>query len=248
MKPINTLKLIEELEALVETERMKFMGFVRLDEEQFLDLTGRLRASLPDEIQRANRLTENSDRLMESAQQEASRVIMEARAEAKRLLEEAHQQAEQARQDADSAATKARENAAQQVAAMTEQSEINRIATVQAREIVAQAETEARTLRERAEADAEATRHGADEYARQLLETLERTIRESLDGIEQKASAMLTQVQRGRAMLDSGNSGKENAENTVEMPARQTPPIRPANMATSGLVERRPGNGSHGLR
>ena len=62
---MDTLKIIDQLEIMVEEEKMKFMGFVRLDEDQFFQLTSKLRASLPEDVRRAGKLAENTDRIME---------------------------------------------------------------------------------------------------------------------------------------------------------------------------------------
>src|SRR6476620_1378557 len=91
---MDTLKIIDQLEIMVEEEKMKFMGFVRLDEDQFFQLTSKLRASLPEDVRRAGKLAENTDRIMESAQVEAEKLLADTRAEAERMLEAARAEAE----------------------------------------------------------------------------------------------------------------------------------------------------------
>ena len=83
---MDTLKIIDQLEIMVEEEKMKFMGFVRLDEDQFFQLTSKLRASLPEDVRRAGKLAENTDRIMESAQAEAEKVLADARRSLYRVL------------------------------------------------------------------------------------------------------------------------------------------------------------------
>ncbi len=219
MIPIETLKIIEELEALIEAERMKFMGFVRLDEEQFLELTGRLRASLPEDIQRATRLTENTERMLETAQSEATRVIMEGRSDAQKTLDEAKREGEKIRELAKADATRTIDEAKELSASLIEQSEILRIATVQAREIVAQAETEAKDLRIRVENEVAAVRLGADEYAADVLLTLERNVQEAFGNLEHQATSILATIQRGKKTLDRARPQPKMPTQTADLVA-----------------------------
>ena len=57
---MDVIKLLNELESLVE-ERTVVMGITwDFHREDFLDITNKIRASLPDEVKRASRLTAES--------------------------------------------------------------------------------------------------------------------------------------------------------------------------------------------
>lgn len=179
------------------------MGFVRMDEDQFLELVRRLRVSLPADLEHAVRLTENSDRLWDSAQSEATRIIAEARTQAQGLIEDAQREADRVRASAEEASLQRKREAEAQAQMALDQSEITRIATAQAREIVAQTEAECRDLRSRADADAAATRSGADDYALEVLALLEQQVREATMGLDSRLNAALSAIERGRTVLEN---------------------------------------------
>src|SRR3978361_1522755 len=62
------------------------MGLVKLDEDEFFMLVGKLRASLPEDVRRAGKITENTDRIMEAAQIEAEKALEDSKREAERLV------------------------------------------------------------------------------------------------------------------------------------------------------------------
>nr|CAA9286325.1 hypothetical protein AVDCRST_MAG63-4013 [uncultured Armatimonadetes bacterium] len=125
---MDTLKILDHLESLVEEAR-SFMGFRRFDDEEFFMLVSKLRASLPEDVRRAGKITKESERIVEAAQSEAENAVEKGRSEAAQVMQEARARAQ----------------------AMVEQSEIMRMAKVQAKEIVAQAEGEAREVRQGAD-------------------------------------------------------------------------------------------------
>ncbi|MBC8103741.1 MAG: hypothetical protein H7Z41_14295, partial [Cytophagales bacterium] len=157
MTAIDTYKVLDQLETLVEDSK-KFMGFVKLDEEEFFMLVSKLRASLPEDVRRAGKITQNSDKIMEAAQSEAEMALESARADGQRVLSESKTEAERILGEAKA-----------HCEALVQQSEIQRIATAQAREIVAQAGQEADDIRA-----------GADDYARDILMTLEEQVAEAM--------------------------------------------------------------------
>jgi len=176
---IETYKVLDQLEALVEDSR-KFLGFVKLDEDEFFMLVQKLRASLPEDVRRAGKIAQNSDKIMEAAQSEAEMAIEGARSESDRVLAEARTEAERLIADAKA-----------QADALVSQSEVQRIAAAQAREIVAQAEQEADDIRA-----------GADDYALNVLTTLENQITDVMGQVEGRVDAMVNTIRRGRQKLE----------------------------------------------
>lgn len=179
MTAIDTYKVLDQLEALVEDSK-KFMGFVRLDEDEFFMLVSKLRASLPEDVRRAGKITQNSDKIMEAAQSEAEMAIDSAHGDAQKLIAEAHSEAEQVLTEAKA-----------QSEALVQQSEIQRIASAQAREIVSQAEQEADDIRA-----------GADDYAREILVTLEAQVTDAMGQVQGRVDGVLNTIRRGRQKLE----------------------------------------------
>ncbi len=179
MITIDTYKVLDQLESLVEDSK-KFMGFVRLDEDEFFMLVSKLRASLPEDVRRAGKITQNSDKIMEAAQSEAEMAVDAAKEDAGKILAVAQADAERALVEARA-----------QSEALVQQSEIQRIAAAQAREIVAQAEQEADDIRA-----------GADDYAREILVTLESQVTDAMGQVQGRVDGVLNTIRRGRQKLE----------------------------------------------
>ena len=179
MTAIDTYKVLDQLETRVE-ESKKFMGFVRLDEDEFFMLVSKLRASLPEDVRRAGKITQNSDKIMEAAQSEAEMAIDSAHGDAGKIVADARLESERLLTEAKA-----------QSDALVEQSEIQRIASAQAREIVAQAEQEADDIRA-----------GADDYAREILVTLEGQVTEAMGQVQGRVDGVLNTIRRGRQKLE----------------------------------------------
>lgn len=123
-------RLIDDLEARVESSKQVMNHAVWVDLDEFFDLTRRIKSNLPDEIRRAARVSREGTRIVEDARDEAQRMLEESRAEAERLLRTARAEAEQ----------------------MIETGEIQRLATERATQIVAHAEQRAEEIRRGANA------------------------------------------------------------------------------------------------
>jgi len=199
---MDIIKLLNELERLIEGQRT-FVGLtVDFHPDDYLDITNKIRASLPEEVKRASRLTAESDKIVDGAREaaeqtledatvEADEIVRESRINAERMLREAEAQANKmtlsaeatAKQNVEESRQRAEKMLAdshQQSETMVSQSEVVRLATAQAREIVAAAEYETQSLR-----------HGADEYAHGVMTDLEKQVGE-----------LMATIQRGRVKLD----------------------------------------------
>ncbi len=199
---MDIIKLLNELERLIEGQRT-FVGLTYdFHADDYLDITNKIRASLPEEVKRASRLTAESDKIVDGAREaaeqtledatvEADEIVRESRINAERMLREAEATAnkmtlsaeataKQTVEDSRQRAEKMLADAHQQSEMMVSQSEVVRLATAQAREIVAAAEYETQNLR-----------HGADEYAHGVMTDLEKQVGE-----------LMATIQRGRVKLD----------------------------------------------
>lgn len=199
---MDIIKLLNELERLIDEQR-SVMGITwTYHPDDFHDIANKIRASLPEEVKRASRLTAESDKIVDGAREtaeqtledatlEADEIVREARINAERMLREAEAQsnkmtlsaeatAKQTVEESRQRAEKMLSDAHQQSELMVSQSEVVRLATAQAREIVAAAEYETQSLR-----------HGADEYAHGVMTDLEKQVGE-----------LMATISRGRVKLD----------------------------------------------
>src|ERR1051326_3666889 len=88
-------RLVDELETCVENSKQIMNHAVWLDLDEFFEITRRIKASLPDEIKRATRVSREGNRILDDAREEAKRMLEEARAESERLVRTARAEAEQ---------------------------------------------------------------------------------------------------------------------------------------------------------
>jgi len=211
---MDIIKLLNELEYLIESTRPMAMGVaLNFHADDFQDITNKIRASLPDDVKKASRVTAESEQIVDGARETAEQTLDDATAEAELITREARQNAERMLRDVEAQANKmtlsaeatakqvtgeARAKAEQMLAdahqqsqKMIGQSEVVRLATAQAHEIVAAAEREARESAVSAEREARDLRHGADEYAFGVMADLERQVGE-----------LMGTIQRGRQKLD----------------------------------------------
>jgi hypothetical protein len=105
--------LVDRLEDLIDEGRHLWMTkLTMVDEERALEIIDQMRISVPEEIEKANRIITQRDRLLAQANEEAARVVDLAREKSETLIQrDAVVQAaqnraaniiEQARQDAES--------------------------------------------------------------------------------------------------------------------------------------------------
>ena len=82
-------RLIEEFEALVEKAgRLPWVGRKAVEERRVLDLLGKIRQALPEELEKASLLLRERERIVEEARAQAQGMLEQARQEAIRLVEE----------------------------------------------------------------------------------------------------------------------------------------------------------------
>lgn len=81
--------LIERLQSIIETgKRLPLTTNVVVDQAAMLELIDQLRASVPDEVRQAKRVTEEADRIADRAREEADRILGRAQEQAAVLIEE----------------------------------------------------------------------------------------------------------------------------------------------------------------
>lgn len=122
---IDVMKLLDELEEHVEASKQVMNKALWVDLDEFFARTNKIRASLPEEMKRASRISKEGQRILEDARDEARRYLEEARAEAERTVAAARAEAER----------------------LIDQGEVRRLATEKAAEIIAAAESRAEEVR-----------------------------------------------------------------------------------------------------
>lgn len=127
---IDVPKLIERLETMVESSRQIMNKALWIDVEEFFVLTNKIKASLPDDVRKATRVTREAQRIGDDARLEAEQILDRAKKEAERTVMEARAESER----------------------LKDTHEITRMATTQAKEVIAQAEASALEMRRGADA------------------------------------------------------------------------------------------------
>ena len=210
---MDIIKLLNELERLID-EQKTVMGLAwNFHPEDYHDLTNKIRASLPEDVKRASRVTAESDKIVDGAREtaeqtledattEADEIIREARISAERLMRDteaqtnkmslsaesaAKQTVEEARLKAEKMLTDAHQQSERRMAEAHQQSEL----MLSQSELVRLATAQAREIVASAEQETQSLRLGADEYAHGVMTDLEKQVGE-----------LMATIQRGRMKLD----------------------------------------------
>lgn len=158
---IETLDLINKLDELVENSRQLFnTAFVNT--EEFYNLINKIRASLPEDVKTAARITRDADRVINDARDQAAQIIDQSKAEGVNIVEAARAEA----------------------ARLVDASEIKQMATAQAKGIIASAEDEARSTKDGADAYAREVLTDLEGFVAKVLNTIQR----GRDRLETKGS------------------------------------------------------------
>jgi vacuolar-type H+-ATPase subunit H len=235
-RAIDTYKLLDEIESLVEEGKHVF-GLTMISREDFFELTNKLRASLPDEMRRANRVNQESERIVGGAREAAEQTVVDAQSEAQRVLDSARVQSEKLirdaeikaqshLQEADTLAHKSIAEARAQAHHVTHEakqaaekliSESSRRAEhlVNDSEVMRLATAQAREMVSSAEQDAKDMRRGADEYAREELSRIERVLTDTIITVQRGRN----KLEQRTAAQDAGTTGPNRSGTAAEMAA-----------------------------
>ena len=161
---MDILRILDELQDQAVIKPKQIVGKITygLNKEEVNSLILRVRASLPKELKEAASTVRESDRIMETAREDAHLTIDYAKKESERLVLEAKDEAERLIQQAKLEQEQ-----------MVNSSEILKLSKSQADEIVT-----------RAERDALEIKRGADDYAYRIIEHLGKVVQKTLSSIE----------------------------------------------------------------
>lgn len=154
---IDTLEMLDRLEELVEKSKQLFnTAFVNIDE--FYTLVNKIRASLPEDVKAAARITRDADRIVNDAKEQAAQIIDQSKSDSAQIIEDARTEA----------------------ARLVDSSEIKQMATAQAKEIVASSEEEARSTKAGSDEYAREVLSDLETFVSKVLTTIQRG-RDKLD-------------------------------------------------------------------
>ncbi len=221
---MDIIKLLNELERLID-EQKSFVGVAwNFHPEDYHDLTNKIRASLPEDVKKASRVTAESDKIVDGARETAEQTLEDATTEADEIIREARINAEQHMRETEAAVNKmnlsaeshakhtvedARQKAEKMLADAHQQSELRMSEArrqselmLSQSEVVRLATAQAREIIASAEQETQSLRLGADEYAHGVMTDLEKQVGD-----------LMATIQRGRMKLDQRVSPAAAAHN-----------------------------------
>lgn len=184
MIAVDILYLVDRLEELLNTgTRVPLSSKTMVDEDEILDIVDQMRIALPEEVKQARKTTQDRDRLMAQAHEEAERVLGLAKQDAAKTLTDARDEADRIQKNAkEEAARLVNEHALTKAAA-------DRIAR----------------LEQEAKAAAMATRQGADTYASEVLVDL----KARLEQMGKQVTILQQQVENGLTFIIKQSANPE---------------------------------------
>jgi cell division septum initiation protein DivIVA len=165
---LDILRMLDQLNEMVEKPKSFGPITFGLNKDEIGMQIAKIRASLPNELKAAVATVRESDRIVESAKEDATVTLDNARKERDRLLAEARVEAE-----------RIVEAARIQQERMIADSEVLKLAKAQSEEI-----------RSSADRDAIQTRRGAEKYAYDVLTSLEGVVGKVMTTIERGKAEM----------------------------------------------------------
>lgn len=159
--------MLDELLDLTVQKPRRFGPLVwGLNRDEIRMQIAKIRASLPQEVKQAAHLARDTEKIVESAREDAEATLAKAQREAERLVADAHKQAQLIREQA-----------------LLEQERL-----VSENEVLKLAKHQADQIRSAAERDALQLRRGAEDYAFQVLVKLEGVVGKVMSTIERGKS------------------------------------------------------------
>ena len=159
---MDILRLLEDLSKIIDDTPHFGPVSWGLNRDEISMQIAKIRASLPQELKAAVSTVRESDRILETAREDASSVLDNARKESERILVEARKEAE-----------RVVEEGKLQQERMVAESEILKLSKAQSEEI-----------RNAADRDSVQMRRGAEKYAYDVLSQLEGVVGKAMTAIE----------------------------------------------------------------
>ena len=85
---MDILALVDRIEELFNDSRaVPFTRSVVVDEDKMLDIIDQMRVTVPEEVKKAQQVTQQRDRILAQAQEEANRIVALAKEKAEQIVE-----------------------------------------------------------------------------------------------------------------------------------------------------------------
>lgn len=110
---MDILKLINELESLIENQTVVVGLTWGFHPDEYLDMTNKIRASLPEELKRATKVAADSEKIVDGARLTAEQTLEDAGEEAEQITRDARATAERHLREAETQSTRIVSNAEQ---------------------------------------------------------------------------------------------------------------------------------------
>jgi hypothetical protein len=160
---MDILRMLEHLNELAVERPKTRLGFTTgLNKDEIAMQIAKIRASLPQELKQAVAKVRESERIVDSAKEDANVVLENARKEAERLLTEAKKESER----------------------IVEQARLQQDRMVSDSEVLKLAKSQGEEIRNSAERDSTIMRRGAEKYAYDVLVQLEGVVGKVVTTIE----------------------------------------------------------------
>ena len=159
---MDILRLLDNLSETIEKPKAIGRTIIGLDRDEVAMQISKIRASLPNELKQAVQTVRETDRIMDTAREDAQMTLENAKREAEMVLAEARKEAE-----------RIVEHAQSQQERMINESEILKLAKAQSEEI-----------RNAADRDAIQIRRGAEKWAYDTLTQMENVASKVLSMVE----------------------------------------------------------------
>ncbi len=122
---MDTYELLNELEELIEKKSFKIFSKALVNVDDFFDLVGNIRSSLPEDVKSASRVTRDAEQIINNAKEQAEQIVDQSKAEAAKIVEDGRVEA----------------------ARLVDANEITILANAKSKEIIISAEQEARVIK-----------------------------------------------------------------------------------------------------
>lgn len=149
---MDILTVLDDLKKIVSDDPKRFMGLTwGLDHDEVEMQIVKIKSMLPDEVKAAAVTMRESDRIIESARQDAFTTLENSKREADRIVKEARQEAER----------------------LVEQARLQQDRMISDSEVLKLAKSQSEEIRNAADRDSVQMRRGAEKYAVDVLTQLE---------------------------------------------------------------------------
>jgi cell division septum initiation protein DivIVA len=165
---MDILRLLDDLGKLIENTPQLGPITWRLDRDEITMQIAKVRASLPQELKSAVNTVRESERIIDTAREDATMTLDSARKESERLLVETKKEADR----------------------MLEQARLQQERMVHESEILKLSKAQSEEIRNAADRDAVQMRRGAEKYAFDVLSQLEGVVGKVMTTIERGKSEM----------------------------------------------------------